>query len=85
MSSVAAISAPSSSCSAAEPTRRGRAALFNRAALQVRCNWRPRWILGSEEGPRFWFSWFVWTQDWTGFPTTIRIRRHELIQGGHDE
>jgi hypothetical protein len=37
-----------------------RAELFNRATLQVHCNWRPIWIEGTTTAPRWSFAWVAW-------------------------
>jgi hypothetical protein len=58
-----------------------RAEIFNRATAQfLRC-WRPRWIPGTTEGARWWFSWFVWHADNAGPPITIRVRKGEVQHG----
>jgi hypothetical protein len=56
----------------------GRADLFNRAAAEYRCNWRPRWIPGTTQGPRWWFGWFLWRAGEAGPPITLRITRKSL-------
>jgi hypothetical protein len=58
----------------------GRADLFNRAAAEYRCNWRPRWIPGTKEGP-WWFGWFMWRAGVAGPPVTVRITRKSLSLG----
>jgi hypothetical protein len=52
-----------------------RVELFNRAAFEVTCCWRQRWIPGTKGQPRWWFSWFVWLADRSGPPVNHRIRR----------
>jgi hypothetical protein len=55
-----------------------RAEAFDRTVSECRCCWRPRWIEGSKEGPRWWFSWFVWRPGWNAPPTVQRIRKRSL-------
>jgi hypothetical protein len=39
----------------------GRIEAFNRASLEVHCNWRPTWIVGTEaKSPRWSFHWIIW-------------------------
>jgi hypothetical protein len=56
----------------------GRAEIFNRAAAEITCCWRPRWIPGTTGNGRWWFSWFVWLPDHSGPPVTHRIRRRQI-------
>jgi hypothetical protein len=37
-----------------------RVTAFNRAVLEVHCNWRPIWIDGTEGQPRWSFHWIIW-------------------------
>jgi hypothetical protein len=60
----------------------GRAEIFNRSAVEFRANWRPRWIPGTTEGPRWWFAWHVWHAEHRGPPVTLRLRKHEFVRGG---
>jgi hypothetical protein len=62
----------------------GRADVFNRAAAEWTCCWRPVWIPGSEPRGRWWFEWVVWRAGCAGPPTTRRLRLAELRdrQGG---
>ena len=43
-------------------TAGSRVATLNRATREVHCNWRPRWIAGSNGSPRWSFAWLVWTK-----------------------
>ena len=56
----------------------GRAEIFGRAACEFRCCWRPRWIPGSTEGPRWAFSWSVWHADSAGPPVIHFLRKRDL-------
>jgi hypothetical protein len=55
----------------------GRAEIFNQASHEFTCNWRPRWITGSQGNGRWFFSWLVWLAG-SGPPTHQRIRRSDL-------
>jgi hypothetical protein len=57
---------------------KGHAVLFNRAAAEWTCCWRPVWIPGSPGGARWWFSWFVWLAGAAGPPVNTRITRPEV-------
>jgi hypothetical protein len=42
-------------------TAGSRVAALNRTTFEVHCNWRPRWIAGSDGNPRWAFCWTAWT------------------------
>lgn len=56
----------------------GRAEIFNGAAAEWTCCWRPVWIPGSEPRGRWWFEWVVWLSDCSGPPTNRRLRYRDL-------
>lgn len=39
---------------------RGRVDALNRAAREIHCNWRPRWVPGTRGNPRWAYRWVVW-------------------------
>jgi len=61
----------------------GRVDVFNRAAAEWTCCWRPVWIPGSDGNGRWWFSWFVWLPGQSGPPVkyaaqTVRAAKDQL-------
>jgi hypothetical protein len=52
----------------------GRVDALNRAALELGCNWRARWIENSRGQPRWAFKWVVWRVDYHGPPLAPRVR-----------
>jgi hypothetical protein len=56
----------------------GRSKLFNRAAYEITCCWRPVWLPGTKGGGRWWFQWFVWLAGQSGPPINRRIQRSDL-------
>jgi hypothetical protein len=40
-----------------------RASALNKAAWQVNCCWRPRWVAGSRGNPRWSFCWVYWAAE----------------------
>jgi len=56
----------------------GRVEIFNRAAAEVTCCWRPRWIPGTKGNGRWWFAWFVWLPDCPGPPVNRRVQRPKM-------
>jgi hypothetical protein len=55
-----------------------RAHIFNRAAYEITCCWRPVWIPGTKGGGRWWSQWFIWLPGQSGPPISRRIRRRDL-------
>jgi hypothetical protein len=53
----------------------GRVDVLNRAALELGCNWRARWIENSTGQPRWAFKWVVWRADYRGPPLAPRVRQ----------
>jgi hypothetical protein len=60
------------------PPRR-RLAEVGRAETILLCPWRPRWIPGTTEAPRWTFSWIVWRRDAGGSPVLRYARRRLTI------
>jgi hypothetical protein len=53
-------------------TAGSRVAALNRATREFHCNWRPRWIAGSNGSPRWSFAWIVWTKGPRRAPLYLR-------------
>jgi hypothetical protein len=55
-----------------------RAEVFNRAAYEITCCWRPLWIPGTKGGGRWWSQWFVWLPGQPGPTISRHVRRRDL-------
>jgi hypothetical protein len=60
----------------------GRAAAFNRAAMEWRCCWRPYWKprRPGDKQPRWNYHWHLWLRGCAGPPMTCRLTRSQLEQ-----
>jgi hypothetical protein len=56
----------------------GRVDMFNRAALEFTCCWRPVWIPGTTTSGRWWAQWFAWLANREDPPVNRRLREAEL-------
>jgi hypothetical protein len=55
-----------------------RTGVLNRAAHELIVTARTRWVPGTGETPRWWFSWIVWIAGREGPPIVRRINRADL-------